>query len=464
MESRTLIRGAFFAGLIAAAGGFGCSVAASEDTGSSPDQVVSNADTSALLKSTLVLEGGCTAAKVGPKHLLVSARCVTGNPALAAGQVLTFVSAASGQTLPQQALVAPQDAGPPKDSGASDASHATDAAGHSASSASSRDVTITSVEIHSSYTSKCKATASNPDVCGFNTLDASDAADIALIILSSELESVPTVPVDLDPVGQADPLLVVTAGCASVEGAATTAPRTVRTIAVPPQSANHKGSAYQISPQSVARLGQSYVLTAGAGWHANEPRFCATDIGAPLFRGGAIAVAGVTANYTTFADSKLPVTTHHTRVDAQSRFKIGPWLESLGALTIHTCSETSAGCAKHTYDGGTPSGPTGEGSSTTSPGDSGTGPIIAPDASSDGGADPVDNGPHQDQLPSEDPSTATTGESEPDYADAAAPKKKKSAAKGGCSAAPGDPAPTGELFLGFGLALGALVIRRRRSS
>ena len=93
--------------------------------------------------------------------------------------------------------------------------------------------------------------------------------------------------------------------------------------------------------------------------------------------------------------------------------------------------------------------------------------MIAPDASpsDDAGATapPDDTGPHQDQLPGEDPSVGTPSGDEPDYADAAVPKKKKSAAKGGCSAAPGGPAPTGELFLGIGLALGAVVIRRRRA-
>jgi MYXO-CTERM domain-containing protein len=49
-----------------------------------------------------------------------------------------------------------------------------------------------------------------------------------------------------------------------------------------------------------------------------------------------------------------------------------------------------------------------------------------------------------------------------DYADAAAKPKKKSAAKSGCSAAPAGPAPTGEMFLGFALAMGAAIARRRK--
>src|SRR4051812_676903 len=97
MQSRAVLKVTLVASLLAGAGAFGCAVAEEEDAASSPDKVTAVGDTSALLKSTLVLEGGCTAAKVGPKHLLVSAGCVTGNAAFAAGKVLKFTSVASGK-------------------------------------------------------------------------------------------------------------------------------------------------------------------------------------------------------------------------------------------------------------------------------------------------------------------------------------------------------------------------------
>ncbi|MDB4936211.1 MAG: hypothetical protein JWP87_3183, partial [Labilithrix sp.] len=178
------------------------------------------------------------------------------------------------------------------------------------------------------------------------------------------------------------------------------------------------------------------------------------------------------ANYTTYADGKLPVTIHHTRVDAASRFKIGTWLSELGVVTMHSCSETAGGCVKRDYDGGAPKGPAGDvqGEGSTEPGDGGTGDggLIAPDASDseDGGtvSDPPEapSGPHSDQLPAEDPGAGDYAGGEEDYSDAAAPKKKKKAASGGCSSAPGAPAPTGEMFLALGLVVGAAVIRRRR--
>ncbi len=452
MQPRAILKVSVIASLLAGLGAFGCAVAQEEDTASAPDKVVSAGDTSALLKSTLVLEGGCTAAKVGPRQLLVSAGCVTGNDAFAAGKVLKFTSVASGKAIVDNDPPADDDAGE-SDAGASDAGRAP--------SATSRDVTIAEVKIHPSYVAKCKT-----DVCGFNKLEASDAPDIAIILLTNDLDTVPSVPVDLDPVGQADPLLLVTSGCTTLDGQPSAGPRTVKTIAVPAKSVNHAGSPYATQPALVTRLASSYVVTAGAGWRSGEPKLCNGDVSSPIFRAGSASVAGVTANYTTFAGGKLPVTIHHTRVDAMSRFKIGDWLAGLGVATIHSCSEASGGCVKHSWDGGSPMGPTGDG--TTAPGDAGKSDAIAPDSDAstvgDAGATepPVSGDPHSDTLPADDTGAGTDTSGGDDYSDAAAPTKKKKKAAGGCSTAPGAPAPTGEMFLALGAILGAAVIRRRK--
>jgi len=461
MQRRALLSVSLVASLIAGLGAFGCAVAEEEETAAVPDKVVSAGDTSALLKSTLVLEGGCTAAKVGPKHLLVSAGCVTGNVAFAAGKVLKFTSVASGKAIVENDPAPAADAGDaPSDAGAADAARAP--------STSSREVTIAEVKIHPSYVAKCKT-----DVCGFGKLEASDAPDVAIVLLTNDLDTVPSVPVDLDPVGQADPLLVVASGCATLDGQPAGAPKTLKTIAVPTKSVNHAGSPYATSPALVTRLASSYVVTAGAGWRSTETRLCNADVSSPIFRAGSASVAGVTANYTTYLDGKQPVTIHHTRVDAMSRFKIGDWLSGLGVATIHSCSEASGGCVKRTYDGGAPTGPSTDvpGDGTTGPGDAGNADAIAPQGdagttTADGGTTttepPVSGDPHTDQLPTEDTGEGADYTGEEDYSDAAAPTKKKKAAAGGCSTAPGAPAPTGEMFLALGAVLGAAVIRRRR--
>lgn len=480
MQRSALIRITLTAGILAAVGAAGCSLAKEEETGSSPDEVVAAGDVSSLLKSTLVLEGGCIAAKVGPKHLLVSARCVSGNAAFAAGKTLSFTSATGVKSgTATDAGTGSKDAGRDSGTAAKDAGGgSTDAgkdsgtasrdggAASSTGSSTSRDVTIAEVKIHPSWAAKCKT-----DLCDFNKIEGSDAPDIALILLENDLLSVPSIPVDLDPVGQGDPLLVVTAGCTSVDGTATAAPKTVRTIAVPAKSVNHEGGPYANAAQLVSRVAASYVVTAGAGWRATAPKLCATDIGAPLFRAGSASIAGVTSNYTTYAEGKLPVTTHHARVDGMSRFKIGDWLSDLGAVTIHSCSETAGGCVKNSYDGGAPGPAQGEG--TTQPGndDGGaTGDAEAPEtdggkAETDGGAatEEEPSGPRSETLPSEEPEPDYYGEGEEDYGDAAAPKKKKKKAEGGCSAAPGRPAPSGGLLLGLVIAAGAVLTRRRRA-
>ncbi len=465
MQPRALIRISLGVGILAAAGAVGCSVAQTDQAASSPDAITSNADISSLLKSTLVLEGGCTAAKVGPRQLLVSAGCLAGKEAFAAGKVLKFTSAAAAQAVVPDA---PSDAGAPDAPANHDAGTAAsgDAGTKTAKDggSASRDVTIAAIKIHPSFVTKC-----TDDACGPNRLAASDAPDIAVIVLSADLDTVPSIPVDLDPVGVADPLLVVTSGCSTLEAKPSAGPKALKSIAVPPNSVTHIGSAYEKSPALVSRLASSYVVTAGAGWRTTDLHLCKADLGSPVFRGGAVAVAGVTANYSTYAYAKLPVTIHHTRVDAMSRFKIGDWLTTLGVETMHSCSESAAGCTKHSYDGGAPSGTITEtaGDGTTSPTDGGAGDAIAPDASAaddDAGSattDPAMADPHSDQLPSEDPTAGEDPSAGDDYADAAAPKKKKKAAAG-CSAAPGGPAPAGEMLLVVGVALGAAVIRRRR--
>src|SRR5690242_13146674 len=88
MDTRTLIRITFTAGMLAAAG-FGCSLVG-DDGDASNDAVSEGDDLSGVLKSTLQITGGCSAVKVGPKHLLLAARCVSGKDAFAAGKTISF--------------------------------------------------------------------------------------------------------------------------------------------------------------------------------------------------------------------------------------------------------------------------------------------------------------------------------------------------------------------------------------
>lgn len=410
-------------GLGAVFGAAACSFGGGEDLDESANQVNASADVSRVLESTLVLETGCMAAKVGPRQLLLAARCVADVDAIEEGKSLGFTIAQA----------TPGDAGP----------------------ARATKAKIAAVDIHPSFLAKCGGTA-----CGFGTLDASDAKDIAIVTLAQDLAGVATIPVDLDAVGVNDPLLAVSSGCASFDAKAGAAV-TTKTTAVPARVVNHEGSPYLTRPALVSRLNAGYVVTAGPAWTASDAKLCAANVGAPLFRGTMAAVAGVTSNFTTYATAQVPVTIQHTRVDVGS--KVGPWLENLGVETVRSCSESTAGCTKRTYDGGTPRGARDAGASTDA------------SAAVDGGADDAgENAPVV--LPSAGESTqlsagddgedyvgggSSRNEDDGDEARADELTKKKPGAAGGCNTAPGSSGGLGALA-GIALALALGAIRRRR--
>ncbi|MCW5836420.1 MAG: hypothetical protein KIS78_28730 [Labilithrix sp.] len=431
-------------------GAAGCFLGGEEETLDSGDQVVGGGDTSAVLRSTIVLDTGCTAAKVGPRHLLTAARCVVGKPELAPGKTFTFKAASQLRTIVaeddepaleaedanDEADEADEETGEGATDGGADEADEADAAAPKKTNTSDREATIEEIEVHPSFTAKCQ-----DELCDFGAIGASDAKDIAVILLDADLESVPTIPIDLDAFGQSDAVLAVGSGCATFDGEATGV-KTYKTIAVPAKSVNHVGSPYIEDPALVTRLAAGYVVTPGFGWRAGEPRVCATDIGAPLFRGGQAAVAGVTSNFTTFglADEIAPVTLHHTKVDATS--KVGTWLASLGVETTRSCSELPGGCVKKEYDGGE-------------------------DEEADAGPISTDL-PEQGEeatLPEQSDDEYYPREGSGEYDDwDAGPKKKKKKKASGCSAAPGStPSGSDGIVFVVGLALAGAVARRRRA-
>jgi MYXO-CTERM domain-containing protein len=444
-------------GVTALGGAAGCFLSKEDDSSTGDDAVTAGGDVSQVLKSTLVLKNGCIATKIGPKHLLIAARCVVGNDAFAAGKTLDYKSAstAAGSTVP-----ATEKDGGTKEGGASDAGKAADASkegGAGDAGSSSAAPTIASIEVHPSFTAKCTA-----GKCGLNQIDASDAPDIAVIVLEKELATVPTIPVDLDMVGEADPVMVVASGCSGLDKVGTKIV-TTKTTAVPPTAVTHKGSPYAASPQLAARVGLSYVVTPGPAWQPNASgKVCLGDLGGPMFRQDVAAVTGLFSNYTArTATSKSPVTIMHTRIDQASRFKVGAWLDQLGAETTHSCSETADGCKKHKYSGGGPDDAvTGESDDDAGKKDAAARDASTGDDDASTGEDPASTGPSENPVSDDENADDGTGSEDPDYSDAAVPAKKKSS-KGGCSAAPGS-VPTDGIAIGLGLAVAAVVARRRR--
>lgn len=461
-----------FGATLVAFGGAGCFLSKDESTSSSPDEINGGGDTSMVLKSVLFLQGGCLATKVGPKHLLVSARCVSGNAAYAAGKVVAFDVASSGtndvateeELRPQQTTATDagkKDAAPVADAGAprTDAG-SKDASAEAPRPAGARTVTIEQVKIPPSYAAQCATD------CVIGNTQASDAPDVALLIIEDEIATVPTLPIDLDAVGQGDPLLALASGCEKItELREYSNLSTLRTRAAPARVVNHDGSPYKTAPQLVGQLGAGYIVSPGIGWREREPKACKDDFGAPVFRGGQAAVVGVLSNATLYPNEKSPVTLHYTRVDSTNRFKMGAWLKDLGVETIRSCSEAPGGCVKREWEGGVPTTEP-QGSTTTPSGDSG--PVIPPSSDAGGAADddagelpPPPPGTVEEPLPpSNDESSSSVGE-EPDWSDAAVPRKKKSKDEGGCSAAPGRSSTDG-VAIGLGLAIALAAVRRRK--
>ncbi len=419
---------------VAAAGSaaaVGCMQPEQEDIGVGGDRVTEGASrSSALLQSTLLFENGCAGVKVGPRHVLTAARCVASTRTLVRGGSLSFVLGSSGRPTATGAA-RPADAGEPEEP----------AAGY-------QQAAITDVHVNPSFSTKCRE-----DSCGLGSLVSSDAADVAVLELAEELAGVPALPVDLDPVGEADPLFVTMSECALLDSPAGSTVLN-RTQAVPARSVVHAGSPYEQNDALVSRLASSYLVTAGPGWDEEAPGFCRDDVGGPVFRTGSAVVVGVTAGYTGWTrDRVTPATLHHTRMDDESREKVGSWLRTLGVETIHSCSESTDGCPRNTYSGGPPTPATG--TST----DDGDGGLV------DGGlvTERKPTRPKEDRIEVEQPEERT---STPSYDDDAGPKKTTKKTTTGCSAS-----PTGASDATSGLAgstfLAAAVLtmlgRRRRA-
>lgn len=461
---------ALVAGAAGMAGATGCFLRANPNDGASSDsaQTATAGDLSRVLKSTLVLtDAGCTATKIGPRHLLVSARCVTGNTAFDVGNVLQYTIAQAQKPAiiaapPAQAPAADDDAGAPSDASAptttaTDAGTAADAGATTTSDPNTSSVAIVEeVKINEAWSTKCKT----PEVCNVGKVGAGDAPDVAVVILKDNLDIVPTVPVDLDAVGEGDQLTAVSSGCSAFDDETVGSPKIAKTVAVPARLAKHKGSPYVAASQLLTTFGNGYVVTPGVGWLTGGDKLCKRDLGAPIFRTNAAAVIGIASSFTVYDQTKLaPVTVAHTRLDATTRFKVGSWLKTLGAETVHSCSESAGGCTHNAYDGGAPD------DGTTAEGDGGTladgGDAGFADAGST--APSGSDAPHSEPLPTGDDDSYSDYSGEEDYSDAGVEAKKKKKDTGGCNAAPGE-LPTGELVLAFGLGLAVIIARRRRGS
>jgi hypothetical protein len=296
------------------------------------------------LPSTLLVQNDCTAAKVGPRHILLAAHCVTskGDGAkFQPGEALEITN--SGAT-------------------GSFASEAGDGF---------RTFRIDHVSIEPGWVANCDEDCSTTTVSG----RLPSAADAALVVLRDELTGIPEASIDLSPVEPGEPVIVTGYGCEDAVGGnwdySHQRLRVAQTNVLPFDATIHPGSFIVPADRAsglAAQMSELYAITpgpairgdggveAGVGNDTALGGLCPGDSGGPLYRasaGGDLVIVGINSMATFALGTSLlddagnlrplgsPVTNWHTRVDAAHGRRVGDWLASQGANT--TC--TKGGCA-----------------------------------------------------------------------------------------------------------------------
>lgn len=243
----------------------------------------------------------CTAARIGPRHLLLAAHCV----------------------------IAPSSVSPIWKRG--------DAALllHD-STRGWQDVVVDAVFAHPSWIERCEES-----YCAASETTAKiDAPDVAIVRLASVPDDVATAEIDERPLAPGDPVTLNGFGCnANVDVAddrASVALAFAPSEVLPFAAAVHEGSPVTSADAPAAGI---YALTRGPGADGRAAGLCPGDSGGPLYRtvDGVARVVGVNANYTFVpegaAGAGLPVTNWHTRLDTASRHDVARWLRDAVART-----------------------------------------------------------------------------------------------------------------------------------
>ena len=252
--------------------------------------------------ATVYLKSGCTATKVAPKRLLTAAHCVL-DPATVS---IRFPKGSKIDVARDPAK------------------------GYAA-------FEIADVHVHPTWLKACEDA-----YCAASSVTAKlDAADVAVLELTTDLADVPLAPIAAAPLAAGERVTVLGFGCTSgvlvPDARSAISLKYAETRLVPADRAVHDGS--PVLAADVAQVAASYSLTAGPGAARAKAGLCPGDSGGPLYamRDGALVVVGVNSNYTLGPEAKddvgLPITNWHTRLDDASRHGVGAWLRSVGVPT-----------------------------------------------------------------------------------------------------------------------------------
>jgi hypothetical protein len=220
--------------------------------------------------------GGCTGVKVGPRHFLTAAHCVS-NP----------------QSVTQVSLTARNDA-----SGA-------------------LTLAVASANNHPQWES-CTECLGDGSMHDFGL-----RPDISLIIVQQLTPEIPIAEIDATPVAVGSDITLAGYGCENIQPA--------------PPPRLKVGDSESIDPLDLdpaTTIPGGYVTSYGYAVVPNAPSLCPGDSGGPLYRTGTNKVIGINALLS--GHSGGVVGNWFTRVDSQSRYDVHGWLSGLIAAPVPT--------------------------------------------------------------------------------------------------------------------------------
>lgn len=284
---------------------------------SSDDLIGGAAVAEDALPGVIGIVGGCTAAKVGPRHILLAAHCVTDfyeqgsehlRPAYRSGARLSLTQSRASNQTTHQAVVA-------------------------------------DTFVPDTWKKNCAGRWG----CSVDQPSRWSSPDIALVVTTEDIARIPTALVDLDPVRPGDRVVLLGYGCEERVGGpfdySKSRLKMMETTIATPSTVRHPGS-FITTEEDVAIVDQWVSLTKGPGLDRDVPGLCPGDSGGPLLRAGAstTTVVGVNSSYT-FVDRStgLPATNWQARVDGTSG--IGAFLERHGVAVTHGCSAPGTTCS-----------------------------------------------------------------------------------------------------------------------
>ncbi|NUO50432.1 MAG: trypsin-like serine protease [Polyangiaceae bacterium] len=263
--------------------------------------------------STLLIKNNCTVTKVGPRHILTAAHCVD------------EIGATGGVT------AAFQPGAKIKISSVNDLSKVENPyVTH----------TVEKTIIHPAW---IEARNASPQASGI-VLTGEHPPDVAVIVLTAastdKLAQIPIASVDLRRVAKGDDVVIMGYGCESgLDGAEDfpTGKKRLKFHETETLGKNALVHAGAYIPSSEApEVYAGYIVTPGRSLDPDEASLCPGDSGGPVYRddGTDAHVVGVNAYYSFLPVAQDPqsvsLTNWHTRLDDESRWKIGPWLAGLG--------------------------------------------------------------------------------------------------------------------------------------